>query len=235
MSTLLRPLAAALLFALLGGCATGHIRGLGLDHVILGAPNLADGSAEFEQLTGVKPTYGGRHLDRGTENALVALDNGASYIEIIAPAAGATPTGDLAGLAQLKKLTPIGWALHVDDINEARSVVRRAGFAPTPPQPGSRVTPDMFKLQWTTFGIAKPRVDTAPFFIRWSDPLDHPSWKAPRGCGLREIRIEDPNEPALVRLLAKLGVAGIRTRAAATPAIYFQLVCRKGEVLFPSE
>ena len=230
----MRSLAASLLFVALAGCAPAHIRALGIDHVILGAPNLADGSAEFEQLTGVKPVYGGQHPDRGTENALASLGNG-SYVEIIAPRADVAPAGELAELRKLTKLTPIGWALHVDDIKEARTVLKRGGFTTTEPRPGSRVTPDMFKLQWTTFGIAKPQIDTAPFFIRWSEPVDHPSLNAPQGCGLREIRIEDPHESVLHKLMWTLGLPGVRTRQADKPQLWFQLVCRKGEVVFPTE
>jgi len=232
----MRPLLAALLAAVLAGCASGQIRGLSIDHIILAAPNLADGSAEFERLTGVKPTYGGQHPDRGTENAIVALDNfPASYIEIIAPQAGVTPAGELAEIGKLRALTPIGWALRVDDVADARRVIRKAGFTTTQPQPGSRVTPDRFTLRWETFGVEKPHINTAPFFIHWMDPTDHPSRNAPRGCALRELYIADPNEPALHRLLSKIGLQGIRSKSAPTTQIAVDLLCRRGEVLLPTE
>jgi len=231
----MRPLLSALLVAVLAGCASGQIRGLSIDHVILSAPNLADGSAEFERLTGVKPTYGGLHPDRGTENALVALDNMPAYIEIIAPQTGVTPKGELAEIGKLKTLTPIGWALRVDDVADARRVIRKAGFPTTQPQPGSRVTPDRYTLRWETFGVEKPRIDSAPFFIHWAEPLDHPSHNAPHGCSLREIYIADPNEPALHRLLSKIGLQGIRSKTAPKPQMAIDLLCRRGEVLLPTE
>jgi hypothetical protein len=59
------------------------------DHLVVGIRSLPEGIAEFESLTGIKPGVGGKHPDRGTENALVSLGGG-GYLEIIAPQPGAT-------------------------------------------------------------------------------------------------------------------------------------------------
>jgi len=230
---LMRTLAAAaLLIVAVTGCTTTDIRGIRIDHVILGAPSVEQGMAEFERLTGVKPVYGGQHPGRGTENALVSL--GTSYLEIVAPRAGMTPQGDLAGLAQLKKLTPIAWAVHIEDLDKAQRELRRVGYPPTPPMPGSRITPAGDTLSWTTFGFEKPPVEMAPFFIRWGDGVRHPSSSSPLGCGLQNMWLGDPDEAALHRLVMQLRLP-IRTLRTEKPAMRLQIVCREGAVVFNSE
>lgn len=229
----MRIMAAAALLASMTGCAA-HIGGAGVDHVLLGTSSLAAGTAEFERLTGVRPVIGGQHPDRGTENALVALDGPLRYIEIIAPRAGVPLTGELAEMAALKKLTPIGWAVHVDDVEEAQRELTHAGFTLTPPRPGSRVTPEGKTLKWTTFGIVEPKIDTAPFFIRWGDGVSHPSTTSPHGCELHDMWLGDPNDAALHRLLTKLGLS-IHSRRSAKPEMKLQLICRTGEIVFATE
>ena len=55
----------------------------GIDHIVLAVPDLADGVAGFEGLTGVRPV-GRSHEGLGTANFLVGLGVGA-YLEIIGP------------------------------------------------------------------------------------------------------------------------------------------------------
>jgi catechol 2,3-dioxygenase-like lactoylglutathione lyase family enzyme len=44
-----------------------------IDHVVLAVPDLADGVAWFQRLTGVRPVMGGSHINLGTANYLVGL------------------------------------------------------------------------------------------------------------------------------------------------------------------
>jgi Glyoxalase-like domain len=90
-----------LMILLLASCRSSMTRSSeagGLDHILLGVPDLDAGVTAFEQATGVTPLRGGKRPSRGTENALVSLGNG-SYLEIIAPQRG-TDVSRLHGASQ---------------------------------------------------------------------------------------------------------------------------------------
>ncbi|MGH8188656.1 MAG: VOC family protein, partial [Steroidobacteraceae bacterium] len=149
-----------------------------IDHIILGINDLDQGMASFEQLTGVRPVYGGKHPG-GTHNALVSLGDGL-YLEIIAILTDATPPDFLAGLKGLRTLTPVGWAVASTDSAEIRRSMDAAGIPLTEPSAGSRATPDGATLSWQTLELQK-KFDEAPFFIVWGAQSPHPSKTSPTG------------------------------------------------------
>ena len=176
-----------------------------LDHIVVGIRSLPEGIAQFEQLTGVKPGVGGRHPGRGTENALVSLGGG-TYLEILAPQAGATLSPQDQTLLALERLTIIDWAVSVPEVDGAVAALKSAGFAPSPAQPGARLTPAGERLDWTTFGLRGADIDAAPFFIRWSPNTRHPSTTAPAGCVLDALTVRDPASEKLATAMKALDV-----------------------------
>ena len=212
--------------------AAALYRSAGLDHILIGVPNLDDGIRAFERATGVAPVRGGRHPSRGTENALVSLGRG-EYIEIIAPQPSAEPNEFVTQLRALKGPALVGWAVHVVDADAAAKRLAAAGFAPAEPRPGSRVTPQGATLEWTTFDVDEPRIASAPFFIQWSAKTTHPSLTSPGGCALAKFEIGDPDAAGLLRLLHALGVkAGVRK--AATPHMHLTIRCGERTASFDS-
>jgi Glyoxalase-like domain len=193
------------------------------DHLVVAVRSLDEGIAEFERLTGVKAGAGGKHPGRGTENALVSFGGG-KYLEIIAPQPGATLAPRDQGMLKLDRLRIINWAISVSDVDEAVATLKGAGFAATPPQPGSRVTPAGERLEWTTFGLAGPAIAAAPFFINWSAATRHPSSTAPGGCAMPELKIADPASDRLSGALRALGVDGV-TYAKGAVRIEARLTC----------
>jgi hypothetical protein len=208
-----------------------------IDHLLLGVPDLEAATAEFEARTGVRPVYGGKH-PTGTHNALAALGDGA-YLELIAlqPGAASDRYGDLSGLT---RPTPVGWAVapgKSDGAGALRARLEARGFAASPAQPGSRVTPDGRTLSWETFGIvAKGTVGDlllAPFFIVWGKDTTHPSATSPAGCRLATFSLRGPRASELETLRAALGLeATVMVEAGPTDAMTVELDCPKGRVMF---
>ena len=185
--------------------------------------SLGEGMAQFERLTGVKAGGGGKHPGRGTENALVSLGGG-SYLEIIAPQAGATLATADEPMRALERLTIIDWAISVPEVDRAVAALQSAGFAVSLPKPGARLTPAGERLDWMTFGLTDESIPVAPFFIRWSPNARHPSTTAPTGCSLDRLTVQDPQSDRLAAALKTLDVPGV-TVVSGAPRIEAALTC----------
>lgn len=199
-----------------------------IDHIMLGIDDLDRGVKAFEEATGVKPVYGGKH-PRGTHNALVSLGDG-TYLEIIAVQKGITPPDDFAGLDQLHTLTPIGWAVSSRDSALLRSQLQSAGLVVTEPAPGSRTTPAGKTLSWQTFDLQE-NFEEAPFFIVWSAQTAHPSTTSPDGCKLQQWRVAGPHQKNLEQLRRTLDLR-VDVADAKTTAMRLAISCPKGAVTF---
>jgi hypothetical protein len=217
----------AFLFA---GCATMNSHPH-VDHIMLGIADLDRGIRELESLTGVRAVYGGEHPHLGTHNALISLGP-ETYLEVIAPRAGTTVSPDLADLAKLEHLTPVGWAVSMPDVAALRARLAKSGIKTTEPRPGSRKTPSGAVLQWETAGIDSP-LDNAPFFIRWSDPQLHPAKTSPAGCTLLGIELDDPNAAELTRIDQALGF-NFPIHNTTKPAMRVTLRCGERTIHFPN-
>jgi hypothetical protein len=203
-----------------------------LDHLVVAIGSLSEGIAQFQALTGVAPVVGGKHPGRGTENALVSLGGG-SYLEILAPQAGAQLSADDEPLRALTRLTIVDWAVSVPDVDGAIAALTSAGFTTSPPKPGARLTPAGERLDWMTFGLSAASIDSAPFVIRWSPNTRHPSTTTPGGCALDGITVHDPSADRLTKMLHALDVSGV-TVAEGAAAIEAALTCGSKRALLTS-
>jgi hypothetical protein len=199
-----------------------------VDHFVVAIRSLDEGIAAFERLTGVKPVPGGKHPNRGTENALVSLGP-STYLEVVAPQKDAKLSPLDAPMRDLTDLTVIGWAISVSSPEEAHARIVRAGMTPSPITGGSRVTPAGATLEWQTFGLLTPQIDVAPFFIHWKEGTRHPSTTSPKGCTLSRIEVQDASAAALTKVLSALGVQAV-TVTNAPSAIRVSLACPRGTV-----
>lgn len=199
-----------------------------IDHIVVGIDDLDRGIDSFEQLTGVRPAYGGKH-PRGTHNALVSLGDG-TYLEILAVQRGATPPAEFTGLTELHTLTPVGWAVSSKDGAQLRSRLISAGMSVTEPSAGSRTTPAGTTLSWQTFNL-KDSFDEAPFFIVWSPQTAHPSTTSPKGCRLQHWRVAGPHLKNLEQLRSTLDLQ-IDVAEAPSSSLRLSLSCPKGVVEF---
>ena len=204
---------------------------LHLDHIILGVADLDRGTDQFEQLTGVRPAYGGKH-PFGTHNALVSLGD-RTYLELIAVQPGAKSPAGMPDFAKFEHSTPFGWAVSAADETSLRKRLEDAGFQITAPQPGSRTTPAGAVLRWQTFGLA-PGFGGAPFFIIWAPEVEHPSTTSPIGCTLERMEIPSSDAEAAARFQRAFALPV--TFGSKDAAMTVTLSCPKGTVVFsPSE
>ena len=231
MRTLIGGLALAPLFlAQSVAAARPHIPATGLDHIIVGAPDLDRAVTEVERRTGVRAVYGGSHPGASTRNALIALGNGA-YLELIAPDPMQTKSSEFAKfLGGLKVMTPLGWAYHSADLSALRSALAATGVHVERIAPGSRQRPDGRTLRWRTFEVGSDE-DVSPFFIEWGRSSPHPSLSAAQGCRLARFNVGGPLKPNVVRALALTGKSAVWQRSAG-PGLHVALRCRGGAIRF---
>lgn len=147
------------------------------------------------------------------------------------PASAPDPVSGLRGLS---RLTPIGWAVSVPQVEDARQGLAKAGFEVSPARPGSRTRPDGSALEWQTFGVTQPQIAGVPFFIRWSDAAIHPAQDSPPGCRLERLGIVSPGPDDVGRVLRTVGV-DVPVERGPAGGLSFTLQCPKGTVRFSSE
>jgi catechol 2,3-dioxygenase-like lactoylglutathione lyase family enzyme len=134
----------------------------GIDHLVIVVHDLERASAAYRAL-GFTVLPGGRHEPHvGTENALIALQDG-SYVELIAfyvPQPGHRWWGALqigSGLVDL--------CLHSDDLGADAKVLRDAGVIMGEPEPKSRTRPDGVQVRWSYALAGGAHRGVAPFII----------------------------------------------------------------------
>jgi hypothetical protein len=190
-----------------------------VDHLLLGVPDLDEGIAFVEKLTGVRAVSGGSHPGRGTRNALMALSR-RQYLEIIAP----DPAQDVASqLSNLASPALVQWAAVTHDIGACAERLRATGLEPPDPRPGSRTRPDGRVLTWKTLYLpatfASADVDPMPFFIEWDATTVHPSEDSPECGELVSLEFHHPDADALRSAFERIGIDAAVHQAAAAKIV----------------
>jgi hypothetical protein len=200
-----------------------------IDHLVYATPDMAASAVEITQRWGVTPTPGGRHIGRGTHNALVDLGNGA-YLEIIGPdPEQQRPPKMPFGIESLTAPRLLTWAAKAPAIEARVARARAAGFDPGEPEAMSRQTPAGELLKWKlSRRDDAPGGGLAPFLIDWGE-TPHPSASAARGCRLTALRGEHPDPAAVGKLLAALGV-DLPVTLGAVPALIATIETPRGTV-----
>jgi hypothetical protein len=127
---------------------------LRIDHVTVAGRDLKAMDAALQR-AGIPMVYGGPHANGVTEMSLCSFPDG-SYLEAIAPVAGADP-------AKVKKhewsafltegATACAWAVRSDNLDADRRRLRDAGIVAGAPVDGGRARPDGVRLDWQTMDI----------------------------------------------------------------------------------
>lgn len=192
-----------------------------LDHILLGCSDLKRGIAFVEEHTGIPAAFGGVHPGRGTQNALISLGerstrepNPRRYLEIIAPDPKQSGVQQYSVISKIKEPRLIGWAAHLDDLDQFASRLHEKGIEFEGPQPGSRQRPDGKVLHWKALRLKDDHAGLLPFFIEWSADTTHPSVDAPRGCHLESFELLTADADALAKTADQLGLGAAISNAA---------------------
>ena len=177
-----------------------------LDHLIVAAETLQQGSAYIHELLGVLPTPGGQHRTMGTHNMLVKLGS-KCYLEIIAIDPTQSPPArrrwfglDQTNVHQLCKVRPrlLHWVARTPKI---KTFCQASATFLGPPQPMQRG-----QLQWQ---ITIPADGSLPFgglfpsIIQWQTG-EHPAGQLPdQGCRLVTLEATCPDPDPIYRTLTE--------------------------------
>jgi hypothetical protein len=201
-----------------------------LDHLVYATPDVDATVADLEAALGVRAAVGGRHVGRGTRNALIGLSE-FSYLEIIGPDSMQldVPRPLWFGVDSLTKPRLVTWAIQLGDVERVMGDAARDGVQLGKLSHGSRDTADGSTLRWR---LTDPKVmiddGLVPFLIDWGTNR-HPATSAPRGVSLRSMRGEHPDPERVSRHLMAVG-AKLSIVRATRAALVATLHGKRGEV-----
>jgi hypothetical protein len=179
----------------------------GVDHLVLGAPDLATGIRHVEGLLGRRAVLGGRHPRWGTHNAIVGLGRGV-YLEIIAadPQRDRSESVTIFGLDRVRTPQLVTWAAKVRDLESHQARAKDAGIELGAILEGERERPDGSRLAWRLTDPAKVIAEgLVPFLIDWGNS-EHPADSVPPAGRLQELRAEHPHPTTVQRFLEAMGL-----------------------------
>ncbi len=173
----------------------------GLDHVIILVNNLNTGIETFRGL-GFDVQPGGEHKAFGSQNALIALADGA-YFELVAfrDPELASKTFWREAVRKLNVREGFdGYAVSSDNIEGDVNQVRQRGLKINAPQSGSRERPDGQLVSWRTARPEEPLANFLPFLIQDETPRELRIEPAQTGLGstaqVKEIVVAVKNPEA---------------------------------------
>lgn len=179
-----------------------------LDHIVYAAPDVDELVASFEERTGVRAPFGGRHIGKGSRNHLVKIGP-LAYLELIGPDDPSAPgRGTTAwGIHELTGPRVVAWLVHPNDLDTTVDVARQRGYEPGEVQPMSRRTPDGSLLRWR---LAKWPPDNkdglVPALIDWQDSPQPATGDLPE-LPLLSFAGRHPDPEAVHKDLEALGVS----------------------------
>jgi len=179
---------------------------LALDHLLIGAPDLASGVAWVAERLGVSPTPGGRHPGFGTHNALTGL-GGARYLEVIAPdpeGAGLAP--HFAWLSACTTPRLATWAVAAPDLAPVASELEEWRVSHSEILAGSRRRPDGSLLEWQMLFPDENEGGVMPFFIRWQDSSQHPARTLDHALELESLSLVHPEPERISKIFGSVGL-----------------------------
>lgn len=180
-----------------------------IDHIVYAVPDLEQACADFALKTGVQAVFGGRHLTKGTMNALVRLGD-KCYLEFLAidPDNQQVPPPRWMGVDLISEPTITRWALASNRLLDVQRLLAQYNPQMGHIDEGQRSTPKGQTLRWSlTPPQPAPLVEIVPFFIDWSAGNYHPAdGLTDSGCTLMAIKLTHPQPASVATVFESLGL-----------------------------
>ncbi len=173
-----------------------------IDHIVYAVPNLQQGMDDFEKLSGVRPTYGGKHLHQGTHNALVNLGENI-YFELLAidPDNNNVPAPLWMGMNLITEPTITRFAIKSNDMERDCSILEKINPLLAETKTGMREKKDGTILNWRlSIPLASPKIEMIPFLLDWQDS-QHPTESLKQNCSIIDFRLHHPAASTLKKQL----------------------------------
>ncbi len=208
-----------------------------IDHLVIGAATLDQGTAWLGDRIGVAPAGGGAHARMGTHNRVLRLGP-RLYLEVIAIDPAAPPPGrprwfDLDDPALRARLAehphPIAWVVRTPNI------VATAARSPVPPGPVEPMSRGglSWRITIPADGI-RPAGGVLPALIEWPAGVHPADAMAESGCTLRGLALAHPDPDRIEACLSAVGFdagAVAVTAGDGEPGIVLLLDTPRGEVV----
>ncbi len=187
-----------------------------LDHLVVAASTLEQGTSYVKDMLGSEPYGGGKHLQQGTHNQVMRLGDDV-YLEVIAPdpASDIKPRwfslGDEAMLESLQTAPRlVAYVARTDDLT---TLLKETKY-PLEARAAQRGS-----LRWS-FGFSKDgqllETGLLPNLIQWGS--DHPAWTMKdSGCHLVRLQGVHPQPASIQQTLQGLGFSELSIQYGDTP------------------
>ncbi len=185
----------------------------------------------IEAQLGIRPVYGGKHLNHGTHNAILSIGE-KCYFEIIAidPENNNVSAPRWMGVDLIQHPTLTRWAMRPVDWSRDVQRIRKINPSLGHTAIGNRKQANGKMLDWEmTLPQAHPAVEVLPFLLNWKGTV-HPAEQLEQQCTLKRLSLEHPEPQKIQAQLASLEL-DIPVKQATVPGIIMTIDTPNGEVV----
>lgn len=178
-----------------------------VDHIVYCVTDLNQACQNFCDKTGIMPSEGGRHLDKGTCNALVRIGV-ETYLEILAIDINNKniKSERWMGIDKIKENRVTRWAIKSNRISKDADQLNRFNPELGIIEKGKRILRDGSSLEWTlTDPGSSPAISIIPFLLHWG-ASSHPTNHIPFECRLSELKFSHPTAYKFSTLFKSLNI-----------------------------
>ncbi len=202
-----------------------------IDHIVYTVPDLAVAMDWFEEISGIRPDFGGYHTTQGTKNAVINLGN-QRYLELLAADEKNTAIQPprWMGVDFLEKAQMTRWSLKSNDLSKDSRILKSYDPEMGRIEGGQRKTTSGSLLTWEMImPLAAPQLEVMPFMTDWQNSDVHPTDSMSDQCQLIGMKFTHPTPNLLLPTLKDLGL-DLDLIASETISIKAVIQCPKGVI-----